>query len=56
MAATRRCSDITWRKHGHIGRGLLERYQTILVYYYRDHPEEIEYDEDEADLTDSDEV
>lgn len=43
-----------WRKHGHVGRGLLDRYEIILVYYYRDHPEEIEYDE--KDLTDSDEV
>jgi len=42
-----------WRKHGHIGRGLLDRYEIILVYYYRAHPEEIEYDEE--DLTDSDE-
>ncbi|MBO5032995.1 MAG: hypothetical protein J6D08_14155 [Lachnospiraceae bacterium] len=44
-----------WRKHKKIGRGLFDRYETILVYYYRDHPEEIEYDE-EDDITDSDEA
>lgn len=34
-----------WRKHGSTNRGLFNRYKTILVFYYRDHPEEIEYDE-----------
>jgi len=45
-----------WRKHRHIGRGLFHFYEVILVYYYREHPEEIEYDEDEADIKDSDEI
>ena len=34
-----------WRKHGSIGEGLLDRYKTIQVFYYRDHPEEIMDDE-----------
>jgi len=45
----------SWRMHRRrIGRGLFHRYEIILVDYYGDHPEEIEYDEE--DLTDSDEV
>lgn len=36
----------SWRIHRRrIGGGLFYRYEIVLVYYYRDHPEEIEYDE-----------
>ena len=44
-----------WRKHRQIGRELFDRYEVILIYYYEDHPEEIEYDE-EDDITDGDEA
>ena len=33
------------RKKKSIGKGLFDRYRIIQVYYYRMHPEEIEYEE-----------
>ena len=34
---------------------MFRRYEVILIYYYEDHLEEIEYDE-EDDITDGDEA